>query len=196
MEELFVEFAKATIALFVIVDPLGNIPIFLGLTRRLDKESRGKVFKIATLTAFFLLLFFALAGREVMYLFGISLPNFKLAGGTLLLVISIKILVYGEWEEKVTDERTTGVVPLGFPLLAGPGAITATIVNLQSYGMMVTLLATSLVFLLTWLILRFIDAIYKILGELGSAVIARLMAVFIAAIAFQFIVEGIQHQFM
>ncbi len=184
---------KSVISLFIIVDPLGNIPIFISLTENLEKEGRKRVFHTATITGFILLLAFAIAGREILNIFGITLQSFMIAGGILLLIIAIRILVMGGWEEPHITPESVGVVPIAVPLLAGPGAITTAILNLQEFGILITIISVVIVFAIVWLILRYIDPIYKILGKNGSVVIARVMALLIAAIAIQYILNGLQH---
>jgi len=184
------DLAKAVITLFIIVDPLGNIPIFISLTKGMTIEHRQKAFRTAIFTGFILLISFALVGQQIFMLFGISLYSFMIAGGILLLIISIRILVRGEWEEESNPPESIGVVPIGFPLLVGPGAITTTILNLQASGVIVTVIAVLIVFAVAQIILRLIDPIYRFLGNSGSLVISRLMALLIAAIAIQYILDG------
>jgi len=184
------DLAKAVITLFIIVDPLGNIPIFISLTKGMTTEHRQKAFRTAIFTGFILLISFALVGQQIFMLFGISLYSFMIAGGILLLIISIRILVRGEWEEESNPPESIGVVPIGFPLLVGPGAITTTILNLQASGVIVTVIAVLIVFAVAQIILRLIDPIYRFLGNSGSLVISRLMALLIAAIAIQYILDG------
>lgn len=183
---------RSVISLFIIVDPFGNIPIFIGLTERLGKEERRKVFHTATVTGFMLLLLFAIAGREILNMFGITLQSFMIAGGILLLIIAIRILVMGGWEEQRLTPESVGVVPIAVPLLVGPGAITTTILNLQEFGIILTIVSVVIVFLIVWLTLRYIEPIYKVLGRNGAIIIARVMALLIAAIAIQYIVNGLQ----
>ncbi len=190
---MLLDVAKATIALFIIVDPLGNIPIFISLTEDIEEEERKRVFRTATLTGLFLLLAFALTGQWILTLFGITLHSFMIAGGLLLLVIAIRILIMGGLKENLSSPESVGAVPIGCPLLVGPGAITTTILNLQYIGVILTLLSVLITFGLVWLILRFINSIYHFLGRSGSLVIARVMALFIASIAIQYIFEGIIH---
>jgi len=91
---------KAVVALFVVVDPIGNVPIFIGLTRNLSPVQRRRTFRSAIVVSAALLLVFAFAGHLLLALFGISVESFKIAGGLLLLIIAMKILVTGSWEEK------------------------------------------------------------------------------------------------
>jgi multiple antibiotic resistance protein len=183
---------KGIISLFIIVDPLGNIPIFMSLTEKMGKDQRKKVFHTATLTGFFLLVLFALTGQQIFAFFGISIYSFMIAGGILLLIIAIKILIQG-WVEGEISPESVGAVPIAMPLLVGPGAITTTILNLQTFGILVTITSVLIIFVLVWFILRFIDLIYRFLGRTGSLVIARVMALLIAAIAIQYIIEGIRY---
>ncbi|MEM2044803.1 MAG: MarC family protein [Candidatus Bathyarchaeia archaeon] len=191
--DFVLDFAKAAITLFIIVDPLGNIPIFIGLTKDLPKDVRQKAFRTAVSTGFILLMFFALMGQQIFMLFGISIYSFMVAGGILLLMISIKIIIRGEWEEKPIQPENIGIVPIAFPLLVGPGAITTTILSLQNYGLIITLLSVLVVFIAVQIILTFIEPIYHFLGSSGTLVISKLMALLTAAIAIKYILNGIYY---
>ncbi len=190
MEAQILDLARGIISLFLIVDPLGNIPIFISLTRDLSEKDRWRAFETAVITGFSLLLMFSVAGRWVLELFNITLESFKVAGGALLIVLAFQLLTKNELEEPGSPEES-GVVPLGIPLLAGPGAITTTIVSLETIGTILTLISVIVVAALTWLILRFINPIYRFLGRTGSLIISKIMAMLIAAIAVQYMLEGI-----
>jgi len=181
---------RATVALFVIVDPLGNMPIFMGLTKDMDGRARRRAFRDAALSGLALLLFFALSGELVLWLFSISLSSLKIAGGALLLIIAMKLIIHGEWREG-QGAKGSAIVPFGFPLMVGPGAITATMVNMRAYGVPVACLSALIVFSIALLLYRFVERIYGALGESGSAIFANVMAIFTAAIAVQFILDGI-----
>ncbi len=191
MDEFIIGLVRAVIALFIVVDPFGNIPIFMSLTEKLPGKQERKVYNTATFVAFILLLIFAFTGQEIFMLFGISLSSFEIAGGILLLIISIRILITGSMHENVESPESIGAVPIAMPLLVGPGAITTTILNLQTFGTIVTVLSVTAVLAVTWVILRFIDRLYGFLGKTGATIIARVMALLIAAIAVQYIVNGI-----
>lgn len=183
--------AKTVIALFIIVDPLGNIPIFMSLTEKMPKAQRRKVFNTATLVAFILLLVFALTGQQILNIFGVSIHSFEIAGGILLLIIATKILITGSLAEKNSSPESVGAVPLAMPLLVGPGAITNTILTLQSDGVVIASFSVFIVLILSWITLRYVTTLYQFLGKTGALVIARVMAMFIAAIAVQYILIGI-----
>ena len=184
------DLVKGTIALFIVVDPLGNVPIFIGLTKNMDDAQRKNTFRSAIITGLILLFLFAFSGQQILILFGISLNSFMVAGGLLLLIIAVRLLIAGGWQEPSSSPESLGAVPIGFPLLVGPGAITATILILQSSGIFVTVVSVLITFVIVWLVLRFINPIYKILGRNGILAVTRLMAMFIAAIAVQYIVDG------
>jgi multiple antibiotic resistance protein len=186
------ELSRAIIALFIIVDPFGNIPIFVGLTENITEAQRKKTFNTAMLVAFLLLLVFSFTGQGIFAIFGLSIYSFEVAGGILLLIIAVRILISG-FRENAESPESLGAVPIATPLLVGPGAITTTILNLQAYGTVISILSVIAVLSVTWVILRFISGIYKVLGKIGSLVIAKVMALLIAGIAVQYILIGITH---
>ncbi len=191
--EFVANLAKAVIVLFIIVDPFGNIPIFIGLTQEMTTAQKRKVFNTACLVGFILLLVFAFTGLEIFNIFGVSIFSFEIAGGILLLIISIRILISGSNQKSPESPESLGAVPIAMPLLVGPGAITTTILNLQAYDVYVTAVSVLVVMAITWIMLRFMSGIHKVLGKTGSLVIARVMALLIAAIAVQYILFGVTH---
>ncbi|MDT7908062.1 MAG: MarC family protein [Candidatus Calescibacterium sp.] len=188
-------FWKSFLALFIIVDVLGNIPIFLSISARMTKTQRQKMLTRAVFASFWLLITFTLLGDFFFKFFGVSLDSFRIAGGILLLVISLKILLVGTWEEKQIDPESSGVVPIAFPLLAGPGAITQVIISTKQYGFLITFISILLVSIINYFVLKKIDSIYKFMGKSGSVVISRLMSIMIAGISVDFIVKGISNTF-
>ena len=189
-QEFLLNLLKATISLFIVVDPFGNIPIFIGLTSNMDSGRRAKAFRMAVITGFILLMIFAIAGRWVLQIFNITLYSFRIAGGILLLFLALELLMKEKVYAKISPEES-GAVPLGVPLLVGPGAITATIINLESVGFSATMIAVAIVCIITWIVLKFIEPIHRLLGKVGSMVVSKVMAMLLAAIAIQFILEGI-----
>ena len=119
-----------------------------------------------------------------------------IAGGTLLFIIAIELLTYGEWRFAGSVKEEIGVVPIAFPLLAGPGSIRALIISYQTSGFLITVISILIVIAITYLILRLVNPIYKVLGNRGSMIVSRVFAVIIAAIAVEYIVEGIKNLFV
>ena len=186
----------SVIALFVVIDPIGNIPLFIAFTKKLQKAEHKPVSKTAILTAAALLLLFGMAGTQILQLFGITIFSFMIAGGTLLFIIAIELLTYGEWRFAGGVKEEVGVVPLAFPLLAGPGSITAVIISYQTSGFFITFSSIIIVMAITYVILRMVNPIYKVLGNRGSMIVSRVFAVIIAAIAVEYIVKGIKNLFL
>jgi len=189
---------KSTIALFVVIDPLGNVPLFIAITEKMEKNERRTVSKIAIITAAALLTVFAIAGSEILAIFGITIYSFMVAGGILLFIVSIEVLTHGAWRFGGGTGRQageSGVVPLAFPLLAGPGAITSVMISFQSAGSIVTMLSILIVIVITYIVLRLVNPIYKLLGRRGSMIFTRIFAILVAAIAVQYIVQGAKQLF-
>jgi multiple antibiotic resistance protein len=184
---------RAVIALFIVVDPFGNIPIFIGLTERMDSQQRKRIFHSATLIGFILLLVFTLIGQQILAFFNISLYSFMIAGGVLLLIIAVKLIIEGEWTVPTGSLEKLSSVPIAVPLLVGPGAMTTTMLNFQEFGIIITVAAVAIVFLIVWLVLKLIDPIHRFMGKTGAAIITRVMALLIAAIAVQYIINGITY---
>jgi multiple antibiotic resistance protein len=199
---------KSTIGLFVVIDPVGSVPLFIALTRMMERHERKAVSKIAIITAAALLIVFAVAGTQILAIFGITIFSFMVAGGVLLFMVSIELMTHGVWrfggeEREVVGKGISnpalgesGVVPLAFPLLAGPGAITSVIISFQTAGLIVTMLSIVIVVSATYIVLLLVNPIYRLLGRRGSKIITRVFAVFIAAIAVQYIVQGVKHLFI
>lgn len=190
---------KSTIALFVVIDPIGAVPLFIALTEKMEKQEKKAVSKTAIITSGVLLVVFAVAGTQILAIFGITIFSFMIAGGILLFIVAIELLTHGMWRFGGSGGSATGesgVVPLAFPLLAGPGAITSVMISFQTAGFIVTISSISIVIGITYVILQSINPIYKLLGRRGSIIITRVFAVFIAAIAIQYIIEGVKRLFI
>jgi multiple antibiotic resistance protein len=184
---------KSVVSLFVVVNPIGKVPLLITLTQKMEKQNKKLVSKNAIITTAVLLTVFALAGVQLLSIFGISIFSFMIAGGILLFIISIEFLTHGEWRYgRSSIAGDSGVVPLAFPLLAGPGAITTVIISLQTYGWLVSIISIIFVVSVTYLVLHLENPISRILGRRGSVVTTRVFAIFLAAIAVQYIVEGLR----
>ncbi|MEM4303079.1 MAG: MarC family protein [Candidatus Caldarchaeum sp.] len=190
MENTIVEIVKSIIALLVIVDPVGALPFVASLTRNLEHEERKRVVDRSVLVGTVLLLVFSIGGHSVLSTLGISVASFTVAGGLLLLILAFRILIHGGegWQAKTSS---SGVFPLAFPLLAGPGAITTVIFSINSLGIPYSIIPVMTVMAVTWVILRSLDKLLTVMGEDGADAVARIMSVFIAAIAIQYVVAGV-----
>jgi multiple antibiotic resistance protein len=192
---------SAFVTLLVVIDPIGLGPIFLGLTGGMDEMTRRKIALQASIIAFCVLAGSALIGDWLLGQLGISLAAFRIAGGLLLFAIAFEMVFQRRAERKTDQAGQPGTAiaafPLAIPLMAGPGAITAMILLAGRLGrepvaltaliaiMGVMLLASYLVFLsATWL--------ERLLGTQGQAVLGRLLGVLLAALAVQFVADGVR----
>jgi len=185
---------KTFIILIVVMDPPASIPVFIAVTKGMRKEERKKELNYAVIVATILLLLFAFLGKLLLKLLGISLNSFMIAGGLLLLLISFDLL-RGEQQCGVLGKSGVGAgvgaVPIGTPLLAGPGAITAVMVIIQSSGFLVVLFGIFSAIIATRLVLGQSDRLYDIMGVVGTEVLSRVIGIIVAAIAIEFIGTGI-----
>ncbi|MDD3593380.1 MAG: MarC family protein [Candidatus Gastranaerophilales bacterium] len=184
-------------ALFLTIDAIGVTPIFISLTSGIDAARRKQIANKGVLIAFLILVFFALTGSILLDLFGISLPAFRLAGGILLLLLSIEMVLSktksGTNEESDSD---IAVFPISIPLLSGPAAITMLILFIkQSNGLiwkkLIVLLALLLNMVIVWVCLRFASKISKLMGNTGANVVTKIFGILLTALACQFIIDGI-----
>jgi multiple antibiotic resistance protein len=193
-------FGEVFVTVLFIIDPPGNVPIFLSVTRLLSPKERHRAALVATATAFLVIALFAVGGRQILEYLGVTVPALRGAGGLLLLLVSLELLSgrEGAAVEEMTPEQRTSIamVPLGTPLLAGPGAIVATIVfvgrssaprDLVAIGL--GLMATMVV---TYLALRFSDLIMRLIRPTGVLLVSRVAGMLVAAIAVQMIADAVR----
>ena len=194
-------YLEAILALFAIVDPIGNIPIFLEVADHIPEGQSQKAFNTAVIVGVIILLTFSFAGNAILdYIFGIELADLQLAGGILLLVIAIDHLVFGTLRRSVAVSGTfgpyeVGCVPLACPLLAGPGAMVTSLTTLERSGPAEAILAIAVVFGLLWIIMRFVQPIHRFLGKIVCTVFSKVMCLFIAAIGIHMIMSGLLYYF-
>lgn len=183
------ELLKSFITLFVIMDPFGNLPILISLMKGMKEKERTKNIYRAVLVASVLLFVFLFFGVYIFKFFSISINSFIIAGGIILLIVGIQyVLGLRFLKEKSIDIAS---VPLGTPLLTGPGVITSTIILVNEYGILITAIAAIATLTATLIILRFSTHIYRLIGEHWSNVLSRIMGLILAAIAVEFIRQGI-----
>ena len=185
-------FLKAFITMFVIIDPIGNVPVFLILTR--DGGRRAWLAFQGVLAAGLLVLGFGLFGQGLLRYLAISIPSLQVAGGLLLILLALEEL-RGEFSVKEANANVA-MVPLATPFLAGPGAISAIMVFFlqepSTSARSVIVAALVLVLILTWLALWLSEVVRRLLRDTGIEFLTRVMGLLLAAIAVEFIAEGIR----
>ena len=190
-------------SVFFLVDPIAAIPTFLVMTSTADQVQRRGMAKRAAFTCFIVLTAFGLGGTLIFRVFGITLPAFKIAGGIILLLIGLDMLQArrsttkespGEAEEG-SEKEDVGIIPLGIPMLAGPGSISAVMVLVsQSQSWLQTIpifVAIALTAAAAYLILSGADGVRHYLGNTGIRILMRLMGLLLMAIAVQFMLNGL-----
>jgi MarC family membrane protein len=191
-------FWEVFVTLLVIIDPPGIVPLFLGLTRGKPARLRNRLAWQAAVVAFGVIVTFALFGRSILSYLGVGLPALEGAGGLLLLLVSLELLT-GKASEPTPEQRArtnVAFVPLGTPLLAGPGAIVATMLYVQRIhgsGNALALAAAILaVAVAAWLAMRFSTAVHRVLTDNGVELVTRIAGLLLSAIAVQLVAEAVR----
>jgi len=196
-------------AVLVVVDPLAAIPFFLAMTSEDGPEKRRETARRAALAAFLVLTGFALAGALLFRALGITMAAFKMAGGVLLLVMAVDMLRTRASAARITDveveagaaKEDVAIVPLAMPLLAGPGSIATVVVLMarareeQLWRAIPVLAAIAVTCAVTWLVLASASRVDRVLGRTGMALLQRVAGLLLAAIATQFLVDGLSEAF-
>ena len=196
---------NAFLTILVTIDQPGLAPLFLALTAGMNRAERLQVSIRASIIAFGVMALFALAGATILSTFGITLPAFRVAGGFLLFFIAFEMIFEKRQDrkEKISDVAITkdlihniAAFPLAIPLIAGPGAISATVLLSGTFqgpiakAALVAIIAACLV--LTYLVFLLSERIDRLLGETGRSILTRLLGVLLAALAVQFVADGIK----
>ncbi|MEV4318595.1 MarC family protein [Actinocrispum sp. NPDC049592] len=191
-------FTATTITLVVIMDPPGTIPVFLSLVGRKPRLARARAARQAVLVSLAVITLFAVGGQAILAYLHIGIPALQGAGGLLLLLIALDLLTgRGTTEPEVVEDVNVALVPLGTPLLAGPGAIAATIVFVRQAdgrtGAYVALGAAILaVHFLLWICLRFSGVVIRLIKESGIVLLAKIAGLLLAAIAVQLLADSVR----
>ena len=189
-------FGEAFVTLFVIIDPPGTVPIFLGLTSTMTTKKRRRAARQAVLVAFGVIVAFAVFGRTILDYLGISLPALQAAGGLLLLLVALELLTDNAKEPEAQESVNVALVPLGTPLLAGPGAIVATMLFVQRAESVMDHVSVAAaivaVHVVLFLVLRFAGLIRRVLRDSGVTLVTRIAGVLLSAIAVQLVADAVR----
>ena len=183
-------FLLTFIPIFVAMDALGVLPLFISFTDKLSIHEKHKIIIQSIITAFLIGLIFLFLGRWIFKILGVLVSDFKIAGGIVLLVIALRDLLAYEKGRKLPKE-TMGAVPIGTPLIAGPAVLTTIIILLDSYGMALTISSFVINLLIVWVIFFFAATIAKFLGKAGSKAFSKIAHLLLAAIAVMMIRKGV-----
>jgi len=198
MMDIFRPYILSFIPVFVAVDAIGNIPIFLSLVENSSKHQKRKIILDAVTTATAVAIIFVALGKWVFSLLGITIPDFQIAGGALLFVISVRLLLPGARKDSLTasHDKDMGVVPLGTPLITGPAVLATSLMMMDTFGALATSLSLILNMFFVWITLIKADAILKVFGPSGTRAFSKIMYILLAAIAVMMIRRGITGAFL
>jgi multiple antibiotic resistance protein len=189
-------FGEVVVTLAVIMDPLGNIPLFLGLTGGRSNKARRRLAWQAVVVSLFVISLFAVLGQQILEYLGIGIPALQGAGGLLLMIVALELLTDRAEDPSEVRDVNVALVPLGTPLLAGPGAIVATIVFVQQADGIDAYLAIAAgivaVHLMVFLSLRFSVVITRVIREAGIVLLTRISGLLLSAIAVQLVADSVR----
>ncbi|MBI2545520.1 MAG: MarC family protein [Candidatus Aenigmarchaeota archaeon] len=185
---------KSIFLLFIITDPLGNFPIFLHAMKNIKKEKRMSAINHAFITVVVVLTLFALFGNSIFEFFNVSYQSFLIAGGVLLFFVAVS-MIKGNKESLSGNPKSFGVVPLGIPLVAGPGAMTMTVLLSETFGKLIAILSILAAGGLMWFTFKYADRLMELIGENGSDTVTRVMGIILGVISVQFVITGLQAVF-
>ncbi|HUR13514.1 MAG TPA: MarC family protein [Mycobacteriales bacterium] len=189
-------FGEVLVTLAVIMDPVGNVPLFLGLTGGRTNNKRRRLAGQAVLVSLLVISLFAVLGQQILAYLGIGIPAMQGAGGLLLTIVALELLTGKADDPAEVDNVNVALVPLGTPLLAGPGAIVATIVFVKQHhdlaGSISIALGIVAVHLLVFLSLFFSVTITRVIREAGIVLLTRISGLLLSAIAVQLIANSVK----
>ena len=186
------------IPIFVAVDAVGNIPLFISLVGGLSRKQRHKIIVDSVTTATVVAILFMFVGKVVLRFIGITISDFQIAGGGLLFVIAVRLLLPGAQKTVLTNghDKEVGVFPLGTPLITGPAVLTTTLMMLDSFGIIPTFVSLLANMLFVWVTLAKADLIIKLMGSSGTRAFSKIMYILLAAIAVMMIRRGVMGVFI
>lgn len=181
------------IPIFVAVDAIGNIPLFISLVEGVTKKQRQRTIVDSVTTATMLAIIFMFVGKWVFRLIGITIADFQVAGGVLLFVISMRLLLPGTSKAFLSNGhgKEAGVFPLGTPLITGPAVLTTTLMMLDSFGIIATFVSLVINMVIVWVTLVKADFIMKLMGAGGTRAFSKIMYILLAAIGVMMIRRGL-----
>lgn len=188
-----IEFWLCFVPLFVAVDALGILPIFIGLIEGVERERIHRIIWQSVMTAMVVALAFVAVGKAVFTFIGITVADFMIAGGALLFVLSIKDILTYEKQWRSVDPDSLGSVPIGVPLIVGPAVLTTTILLTDVHGALYTVPAVILNVLFAGGVFWLYEPINRLLGKSGTRTISKLAHIILAAIGVMMVRKGIMN---
>ncbi|MEG1498309.1 MAG: MarC family protein [Bacteroidales bacterium] len=201
MEELGIFALSVFASLFAIINPIANVPVFMGLTAEADLKTKRRVAKVSTLTAFVIILVFILLGKYIFGFFGITVPAFRITGGLLLFYVGFELLqskkskIQNTSDNNSSFDESVAISPIAIPMLSGPGTIVAAMNYSagQNYThILIIVLVTAIVIGITYISFIFGNYIFKALGNNIILVLGKLMGLIVAILGTTMVIDGIK----
>jgi len=183
-------FLLSFIPIFVAMDAIGVLPIYIGFTEHLKKSEKRRVVTQSIITAFLIGLIFLFLGKWIFSILGVQVSDFKIAGGLVLFAIALRDLLQREKAPRLSPQ-TMGAVPIGTPLVTGPAVLTTIVIMVDSYGVGLTVLSFIVNIAITWVVFLYADRIERFLGRAGSKAVSKISHLLLAAIAVMMIRKGL-----
>jgi multiple antibiotic resistance protein len=184
------DFVKTFVPLFIVIDAFGNLPFVISLSQDMDRVERRKMINIAVITAALVGLAFLFLGRFILDVMGISVEAFAIAGGLILLVLSIRYLLTGHIVEVIKEEMVA-VVPIGTPLTVGPATIATLLLLATQFPLYIVLISFALNIVIAWMVFMLCGWFARFLGQGGLKAISKVFSLLLAAIAVTMILNGV-----
>ncbi|MDD5496241.1 MAG: MarC family protein [Candidatus Omnitrophica bacterium] len=184
------EFLLTFIPIFVAMDAIGILPIFMGFTEHLKKREKQRIINQSIVTAFLIGIIFLFLGKAIFWILGVYVADFKIAGGAVLLAISLRDILQYEKNRKLPSQ-TMGAVPIGTPLVVGPAVLTTIIILVDLYSPVITVFSFVANLLITWVTFSYEGKISGFLGRAGSKAVSKIAALLLAAIAVMMMRKGL-----
>ncbi len=189
----FKPYILSFIPLFIAMDALGNIPLFIALTEGLTLKQRKKIIFESVTTALILALAFMFVGKWILRVMGVTISDFKISGGILLFIISVYLLLPTRAKEIFLSEnyRDVGIFPLGTPLITGPAVLTIILILVDSFGVICVVVSLILNMLIVWLVFLNSEFVMRLFGQAGIRAFSKVTDILLASIAVMLIRKGI-----
>jgi multiple antibiotic resistance protein len=191
-EDMLKAISLAFVPIFVAMDAVGVLPVFIALTHKVGKTERRKIILESMATSIVLCFGFIFLGKMLFSFLGITGGDFMVAGGVILFILAINGLITQEKRRGISIAEYSGVVPIGTPLIAGPAVLTTLLILMENHGIPVVLIAVSLNVALVGIILALSDWILYLIGEAGAEVLSRIVSLFLAAMGVMMIRKGMK----
>ncbi|MDI6776208.1 MAG: MarC family protein [Syntrophales bacterium] len=188
--ENWINYLLALIPIFVAIDVIGILPIFITLTEDIEAKERTKIVKQSIVTSFIVSMGFLVLGKFVFRVLGVSISDFKIAGGIILLIIATGDLLFPQKTSRLTSS-TLGIVPLGTPLIVGPAVLTTILISVDLYSYLPTIFSLIVNLFLVWFVFSHATRLINMIGEGGAKAFGKVFSLLLAAIAVMMIRRGI-----